>query len=65
MIEEKLSCKTIRTNSDAPDFNIYRLINQIRMNIKQLAIKSTHWINSLIDDLSKTFLGLELSQSTQ
>ena len=42
MIEEKISCKTIRTNSDAPDFNIYRLINQIRMNIKQLAIKSTH-----------------------
>ena len=65
MIEEKLSRKTIRTNSDAPDFNIYRLINQIRMNIKQLAIKSTHWINSLIDDLSKKLLGLELSQSTQ
>ena len=49
MIEKKLGCKTIRINSDAADFSIYRRINQIRMHIKQSTKKS------LIDYLSKTF----------
>ena len=35
MIEKRLGCKIIRINPDAEDFNIYRLINQIRMHIKQ------------------------------
>ena len=35
MIEEKLGCKIIRTNQDAAVFNIYRLINQVYMHIKQ------------------------------
>ena len=34
MIEQKLGCKIIRTDPDAPDFNIYRLINQIHLRIK-------------------------------
>ena len=44
----------IRTNPDAPDFNIYRLINQIRMHIDQVTIESTR--NLLIDDLSRELL---------
>ena len=44
----------IRTNPDAPDFIIYRLINQIRMHIDQVTIKSTR--NLLIDDLSRELL---------
>ena len=51
MIEEKLGCVFIRTNPDAPDFDIYRLINQVHLHIKQSTVKSTR--NSLIDDLSK------------
>ena len=35
MIEVKLGCKIIRTNPDSRDFNIYILINQVRMHIKQ------------------------------
>ena len=35
MIEKKLGCKIIRINPDSADFNIYRLINQIHMHIKQ------------------------------
>ena len=45
MIEEKPGCKTITTDPDAADFNIYRL------NIEQSAIKTTK--NSLINDLWK------------
>ena len=33
MIEEKRGCKIIRTNPDAPDFTIYRLINQVRIRL--------------------------------
>ena len=51
MKEGKLGCKIIRTDPDAADFNIYSLINQVRMDIKQSTIKSTR--NSLIDDLSR------------
>ena len=43
----------IRTNSDAPDFNINRLINRRYMHIKQSTEKS------LIDDVSKRLLELE------
>ena len=49
MIEEQRDCKIIRTDPDVVDFNIYRLINQVRMNIKQSTIKLTK--TSLIDDL--------------
>ena len=54
IIEEKLDCRTIRTDPDASDFNIERLINDVRMHIKQSTIKLTE--NSLIDDLSKELL---------
>ena len=54
MIEEKIDCKIIRTETVDPDFNIYRLMNQIRMRIEQLTIKSIK--NSLVDDLSKDSL---------
>ena len=57
MIEKKLGCKIIRINPDAEDFNIYRLINQIRMHIKQSTKKS------LIDNLSKRLLGLEFKSN--
>ena len=53
MIEQELSCKIIRTNSDKEDFNIYRLINQVRIHIEHLTKIS------LIDDLSKRLLGLK------
>ena len=54
IIKEKLDCRTIRTDPDASDFNIDRLINDVRMHIKQSTIKLTE--NSLIDDLSKELL---------
>ena len=54
MIKEKIGCKPIRTDPDAADFNIYRIINQVRMSIKQSTIKLTR--NSLIDDLSRELL---------
>ena len=57
MIEKKLGCKFIIINPDAADFNIYRLINQIRMHIKQ----STK--NYLIDKFSKRLLGLEFKSN--
>ena len=57
MIEKKIDCKIIRINPDAADFKIYRLINQIRMNIKQSSKKSP------IDDLSKRLLGLEFKSN--
>ena len=50
MIKEKIGCKPIRTDPDAADFNIYRIINQVCTIIEQLAIKSTK--NSFMDDLS-------------
>ena len=55
-IEEKRGCKIIRTNPDAPDFTIYRLINQVSICIEQSTIKSAK--KSLIDDLSKRLLEL-------
>ena len=51
MIKEKIGCKPIRTDPDAADFNIYRIINQVCTIIEQLAIKSTK--NSFMDDLSR------------
>ena len=65
MIEEKLGRKIVRTNPDAPDFNIYRLINQVSMDNEQSKIKSTK--KSLIDDLSKELLepATELNQNTE
>ena len=53
MIEKKLGCKIMRTNPNAADFNIYRLINPIRMYIKQTNKKS------LIDNHSKRLVRLE------
>ena len=50
MIEEKIGCKVIRINTDAPDFYINKVINLVFMYIKQSTKKS------LIDDLSKRIL---------
>ena len=47
----------IRTNLDAADFDLNRLVNQIYMHI----IKSTK--KSLIDDLSKRLLELEFKSN--
>ena len=48
-----------RTNPDAADFNMNRLINQIYKHIIELTKKS------LIDDLSKILLELEFKQHNQ
>ena len=50
MIEEKIGCKVIRINPDAPDFYINKVINLVFMYIKQSTKKT------LIDDLSKKIL---------
>ena len=50
MIEEKIGCKVIRIDTDAPDFYINKVINLIFMYIKQSTKKS------LTDDLSKRIL---------
>ena len=39
IIEEKLGCKIISSDADAPDFNIYRPINQVPIKAKQSTIK--------------------------
>ena len=39
IIEEKLGCKTISSDADAPDFNIYRPINQVPIKTEQSTIK--------------------------
>ena len=52
----------IRTNPDAADFNINRLINQIYMHIIKSTKKQTEKSTkiSLIDDLLKRFQELEI-----
>ena len=50
MIEEKIGCKVIRIDTDAPDFYINKVINLIFMYIKQSTKKS------LTDDISKRIL---------
>ena len=57
MIEKRPGCKIIRINPDAVNFKIYRLINEIRMHIKQSTQKS------LIENLSKRVLGLEFKSN--
>ena len=57
MIEQELSCRIIRANSDKKDFNIYRLINQVRFHMEQLTKIS------LTDDLSKRLLGLKFKSN--
>ena len=57
MIEQELSCRIIRANSDKKDFNIYRLINQVRIHMEQLTKIS------LTDDLSKRLLGLKFKSN--
>ena len=54
IMEEKRDCRTIRTDPTASDFNIYILINEVRMRKKETTIKFTK--NSLIDDISKELL---------
>ena len=56
MTGKKLGCKIIRINPEAADFNTYRLINQIRMHIKQSK-------KSLTDNLSKIIFGLEFKSN--
>ena len=55
----------IRTNPDAADFDIYRLINQICKHIAE-SIKNQTKVSSkksLIDDLSKRLLELEFKSN--
>ena len=65
LIIESYGITVIRTNPDAADFNINRLINQIYMHIikstKNQTEKSTK--KSLIDDLSKRLLELEFKSN--
>ena len=51
----------IRTNPDAADFYMNRLINQIHKHIIELTKKQTK--KSLIDDLSKRLLELEFKSN--
>ena len=55
----------IRTNPDAADFDIYRLINQICKHIAESIKKQTKVSSkkSLIDDLSKRLLELEFKSN--
>ena len=55
----------IRTNPDAADFGIYRLINQIYKHIAESIKKQTKVSSkkSLIDDLSKRLLDLEFKSN--
>ena len=55
----------IRTNPDAADFDIYRLINQIYKHIAESIKKQTKVSSkkSLIDDLSKRLLELEFKSN--
>ena len=57
----------IRTNPDAADFNINRLINQIYKHIAESIEKQTkkQTKKSLTDDLSKGLLELEFKSNTQ
>ena len=55
--KKKLDWKIIRINPETADFSIYKLINQVHMHIKQSTKKS------LIDDFSKTLLGLEFESN--
>ena len=57
----------IRTNPDATDFNINRLINQIYTHIIEWTKKQTKASieKSLIDDLSERLLKLEFKQHNQ
>ena len=65
LIIESYGITVIRTNPDAADFNINRLINQIYMHIikstKKQTEKSTK--KSLIDDLSKKLLEIEFNSN--
>ena len=55
----------IRTNPDAADFNMYRVINQIHKHINESTKKQTKVSTkkSLIDDLSKRLLELEFKSN--
>ena len=57
---ESYGITVIRTNPDAADFNINRLINQIYMHIIESTKKQTEKSTkkSLIDDISKKLLEL-------
>ena len=57
---ESYGITVIKTNPDAADFNINRLINQIYMHIIESTKKQTEKSTkkSLIDDISKKLLEL-------
>ena len=57
----------IKTNPDAADFDMNRLINQIYTHFIESTKKQTKLSTKklLIDDLSKRLLELELNQITQ
>ena len=58
---EKHEINLIRTNPDDPNFDIKNLIVQIRICVKEAIKKQTK--TSLIDDLSKRLLELELKSN--
>ena len=62
---ESLGITIIRTNPDAADFDINRLINQIYTHIAESIKKQTRVSTkkSLIDDLSKRLLELEFKSN--
>ena len=62
---ESYGITIIRTNPDAADFDMNRLINQIYTHIIESTIKQTKVStqNSLIDDLSKRFLELKFKSN--
>ena len=59
-IKEKLGCEFIRINPDEENFNIFKVINEIHRQIKELTKKSTK--NSVIDELSNKVLRLEFKK---
>ena len=66
-LERELDCVFIRINPDAIDFNIFKEINKIHRHINKLTKQQTKQKTqeSLIDNLSKRLLELELKQHNQ
>ena len=55
-LERERNCVFIRINPDEKDFNIFREINKIHRHINKMTKKS------LIDDISKRLLKLDLNK---
>ena len=66
-LERELNCVFMRINPDAADFNIFKEINKTHRHINQSTIQQTEQKTkkSLIDNLSKELLALELKHHDQ